>query len=175
LNPVVEIRPGEMQFWRIANIGATLFIPLQIQSMSLYVVATDGHPLSRPRKISDVLLGPGQRIDAIAIGPPGGEYAMGTTLFKNMAWREPFPAQQIATVVSAGSPSSTDAEADVLRQRVAGSRWIDEVRASTIARRTPAPVVRGETENLQSTIHFWSEPRSTSDGQAAREGLSVGE
>lgn len=40
---------------------------------------------------------------------------------------------------------------------------------------TPAPVVRGETENLQSTIHFWSELRPSSDGQAAREGLSVGE
>jgi suppressor of ftsI len=78
LNPVVDIRPGEMQFWRIANIGATLFFPLQIQGMPLYVMATDGHPLSQPRKINEVLLGPGQRIDAIAVGPPAGEYTMRT-------------------------------------------------------------------------------------------------
>jgi suppressor of ftsI len=134
LNPVVDIRPGEIQFWRIANIGATLFSPFQIQGMPLYVIATDGHPLSRPRKISDFLLGPGQRIDAIAVGPPAGEYAMGTILFKNMAWRDPFPAQQIATIVSAGSPASTDAETEVLRQRVAHPGWIDDVRASPIAR-----------------------------------------
>ncbi len=122
MNPVVEIRPGEMQFWRIANIGATLFSPFQIEGVPLYAIATDGHPLSRPRKISEFLLGPGQRIDAIAIGPPAGEYAMRTLLFKNMAWRDPFPAQQIATIVSAGSPAATGAEAEVQRQRVARSR-----------------------------------------------------
>jgi suppressor of ftsI len=135
LNPVVEIRPGEMQFWRIANIGASLFFPFQIEGMPLYVVATDGHPLSRPRKLSEFLIGPGQRIDAIAIGPTAGEYAMATKLFQNMAWREPFPAQQFATIVSTGSPASANAEAEVLRQRNDRPRWIEEVRASTIARR----------------------------------------
>jgi suppressor of ftsI len=134
MNPVVEIRPGEIQFWRIAHIGASLFFPFQIEGMPLYVVATDGHPLSRPRKSSEFLIGPGQRIDAIAIGPPAGEYAMATKLFKNMAWREPFPAQQIATIVSTGSSRSPDAEAEVLRQRDDRPRWIDEVRVSTIAR-----------------------------------------
>ena len=122
LNPVVEIRPGELQFWRIANIGATLFIPFQFEGMPLYVIATDGHSLAHPRKMSNFFLGPGQRIDAIAIGPPAGEYAVSTILFKNMAWREPFPAQRIATVVSTGSPQSADAETEVLRQRVGGPR-----------------------------------------------------
>jgi FtsP/CotA-like multicopper oxidase with cupredoxin domain len=134
LNPIVEICPGELQFWRIAHIGATLFFPFQFEGMPLYVIATDGHPLSRSRKVSEFLLGPGQRIDAIAIGPPAGEYAVSTSLFKNMAWREPFPAQQIATVVSTGSPQSAGAETEVLRQRIDRSRWIDEVRASKIAR-----------------------------------------
>src|SRR5712691_9805230 len=41
LNPAVQIRPGELQFWRIANIGATLFIKLRIAGMPLHVVATD--------------------------------------------------------------------------------------------------------------------------------------
>jgi suppressor of ftsI len=148
MNPVVEIRPGEMQFWRIAHIGATLFSPFQIHGMSLYVIATDGHPLSRPRKISEFLLGPGQRIDAIAIGPPAGEYAMGALLFKNMAWRDPFPAQQIATIVSAGSPASGDAEAEIMRQRVARPRWIDEVRASPIARQRRLVYSRTEDRSV---------------------------
>jgi suppressor of ftsI len=134
LDPLVDIRPGEMQFWRIANIGATLFFPLQVAGMPLYVIATDGHPLAQPKKIDQVLIGPGQRLDAIVIGPPAGEYAMSTPLFKNMAWRDPFPAQQIATVVSAGPAAAVDAEPEVLRQRVASPRWIDEVRMSPIAR-----------------------------------------
>ena len=113
MNPVVDIRPGEMQFWRIAHIGATLFAPFRFDGVSLYAIATDGHPLARPRKMSEVVLGPGQRIDAIAIGPPPGEYAIATLPFKNMAWREVFPGQQIATIVSAGSPVSANADAEV--------------------------------------------------------------
>jgi suppressor of ftsI len=148
MNPVVEIRPGEMQFWRIAHIGATLFSPLQIQGMPLYVIATDGHPLSRPRKISEFLLGPGQRIDAIAIGPPAGEYAMATLLFKNMAWRDPFPAQQIATIVSAGSPASGNTEAEIMRQRAARPRWIDEVRTSPVARQRRLVYSRTEDRSV---------------------------
>jgi len=148
LNPVVEIRPGEMQFWRIANIGASLFFPFQIEGMALYVVATDGHPLSRPRKSSEFLIGPGQRIDAIVVGPPAGEYAMGTKLFKNMAWREPFPAQQIATIVSTGSRASADAEAEVLLFRNDRPRWIDAVRASPIARRRRLEYSRTEDRSV---------------------------
>jgi len=59
--------PGEMQFWRIGNIGATAFLKFRIEGMPLYVLATDGHPLLRPRKLTELFLGPGERIDAIAI------------------------------------------------------------------------------------------------------------
>ena len=136
LNPTVQIRPGELQFWRIANIGATLFIKFQIEGMPLYVMATDGHPLSQPRKTTEFFIGPGQRIDVIAIGPPAGEYAMRTISFQNEAWKKPDPVQQLATIVSTGSGAiSANAEAAVLRQHVVGTRWIDEVRSAAIARR----------------------------------------
>jgi suppressor of ftsI len=148
MNPVVEIRPGEMQFWRIAHIGATLFAPFQFQGVSLYVIATDGHPLSRPRKMNELLLGPGQRIDAIAVGPPAGEYAFTTLPFKNMAWREVFPGQQVATIASAGPPASGDADAEVSRQRVAQPRWIDEVRASKVARQRRIVYSRTEDRSV---------------------------
>jgi suppressor of ftsI len=102
--------------------------------VSLYVVATDGHPLARPRKMNEFLLGPGQRIDAIAVGPSPGEYAIATLPFKNMAWREIFPGQQVATIVSAGPPAKANAEAAVSGQQIAEARWIDEVRKSAVAR-----------------------------------------
>jgi suppressor of ftsI len=131
LNPVVQIRPGEMQFWRIANIGATLFIKFQIEGMPLYVVATDGHPRSQPGKTTEFFLGPGQRIDTIAIGPPAGEYIMRTISFKNEAWKKPAPPQQLAVIVSDGSGSAElDAETEVLAQRIVGPRWIDEVQSA---------------------------------------------
>jgi suppressor of ftsI len=136
LNPVVPIRPGEMQFWRIANIGATMFLKFRVEGMPLYVLATDGHALSRPRKFTEFFVGPGQRIDAIAIGPPAGEHAMHTIAFRDSAWGTPDPAQTMATIVSAG-PAAVDlgAQTQVLRQRVRGARWIDEVRSAPISRR----------------------------------------
>jgi suppressor of ftsI len=137
INPTVAISPGELQFWRIGHIGATLFIRFRIEGMPLYVLATDGHPLSSPRKVNEFLIGPGERIDAVAIGPGPGEYAMRTIAFQNEAWRKPDPAQQLASIVSAGPQSSGRAgETDILRSRPDEmSPWIDEVRSAPIARR----------------------------------------
>jgi FtsP/CotA-like multicopper oxidase with cupredoxin domain len=136
INPLVQIRPGQMQLWRIANIGAELFIKLHVEGMALYVIATDGHALTQPHKITQLFLGAGQRVDAIVIGPPAGEYAMATIQFKNEAWKTPAPSQQIATIVSSGPAVSLAAlEPQILGQRVRGETWIDEVRAAPIARR----------------------------------------
>jgi FtsP/CotA-like multicopper oxidase with cupredoxin domain len=136
LNPTVAIRPGEMQFWRLANIGATLFIKFRIERMPLYVVAMDGHPLSRPRMMAEFFVGPGERIDAIAVGPEPGEYGMTTIPFQNQAWRKPDASQQLATVLSSGSAASSAArESEILDQRLDGPRWVDEVRTAAIARR----------------------------------------
>ncbi|MDB5444454.1 MAG: hypothetical protein JWP86_1390 [Phenylobacterium sp.] len=136
INPVVAIRPGEVQFWRIAHIGATEFVKVGIAGMPLYAIANDGHPLSRPQRLTEFFIGPGQRIDAIAIGPPAGEYAMRTIPFQNQAWNPPTPAEQIATIVASGGQASAGArEAEILGQRVQEHRWIDEVRRAPIARR----------------------------------------
>jgi suppressor of ftsI len=136
INPVVQIRPGEMQFWRLANIGAELFIKLRLEGMELYVIATDGHALTQPRKTTQLFLGAGQRVDAIVIGPPAGEYRMTTIPFQNEAWKTPAPSQQIATILSSG-PAVSQAllEPQILGQRVRGETWIDEVRSAPIARR----------------------------------------
>jgi len=137
INPTVAIRPGEMQFWRIGHIGATLFIRFCIEGMPLYVLATDGHPLSSPRKVNEFLVGPGERIDAVAIGPEPGEYAMRTISFQNEAWRKPESVQQLASIVSAGPRASgRDGETEILRLHANETRpWIDEVRSAPIARR----------------------------------------
>jgi suppressor of ftsI len=136
INPAIAMRAGEMQFWRIAHIGASQFFKFRIEGMPLYVVATDGHALSQPRKVTEFFIGPGERVDAIAIGPAPGEYPMRTISFQNEAWRPPEPVLPLAVVTSSGS-TAPDAglEHEVLRQRVVGPQWIDAVRAAAIARR----------------------------------------
>jgi suppressor of ftsI len=135
LNPLIGIGTGELQFWRIAHVGASKFLRFQIDGMPLYVVATDGHALSQPRKTSELFIGPGERIDAVAIGPATGEHAMRTIPFQNEAWRLPESSLQLATISSNGSYSNAGIEDEVVRQGVMGPRWIDDVRAAPIARR----------------------------------------
>ena len=115
LNPSVGMRAGEMQFWRIAHIGASKFLKFRIEGMPLYVVATDGHALSQPRRMTDFFIGPGERIDAIAIGPPAGEYPMRTISFQNEAWRPAERSLQLATISSSGSSASVAIEKEVLK------------------------------------------------------------
>ena len=84
----------------------------------------------------ELFLGPGERVDAIAIGPQSGEYAMRTIPFQNEAWKKPQASRQLATIVAAGSgASSAHAETEILRQRLAAAAWTDEVRSAPIARR----------------------------------------
>ena len=120
INPAVAIRSGEMQFWRIAHIGASDFYKFRIEGMPLYVMATDGHALSQPRKMTEFFIGPGERIDAIAIGPPAGEYPMRTISFQNEAWRPPEPVLQLAVIYSSGLSENAAIEDEYLAP---AGRW----------------------------------------------------
>jgi suppressor of ftsI len=60
----------------------------------------------------------------------------------------PFPAQHIATIVSAGPAVQADAEPEVLRQHVAAPRWIDEVRQSPISRQRRIVYSRTEDRSV---------------------------
>jgi suppressor of ftsI len=135
INPVLAMRSGEIQFWRIAHIGASDFYKFSIEGMPLYVVATDGHALSQPRKMTEFFIGPGERIEAIAVGPPAGEYPMRTISFQNEAWRPAEPVRQLAVINSSGVSPGAAPEDEILSQRVKGRQWIDDVRAAPIARR----------------------------------------
>jgi suppressor of ftsI len=136
VEPMVAMAPGETQFWRVGNIGATRFIKIRVDGVRLYAVATDGHPLSRPRQLSELFLGPGERIDLIAVAPEPGAYTMRSISFPNEAWRKPDPAQNLATIVSAGKAEhKVGTEAEILSQSVQGDGWMDAVRSSPIARR----------------------------------------
>ena len=78
---VVPIKPGEKQFWRVANASADTIIDLQIQydgkAQPLQVVALDGVPTGSQDGTStgstvtmtDILLAPAARAEFIVTGP----------------------------------------------------------------------------------------------------------
>ena len=142
MNPAVEIRPGEMQFWRIANIGATLFSP----------VPDRGHAALRDRNGWTSVLAPAQ--DRASFSSARASASMRSRSVRrpaNTPWARSVQEHGVAGPVSGPADRhhrvrriarAGDAEAQVLRQRVARPRWIDEVRASPIVRQRRARSIR---------------------------------
>ena len=65
VNPVLTMRPGQVQRWKIVNASNARFYKLSLSNHSLNVVGTDGGLLNKPYAQSTVLLSPGERIDVL--------------------------------------------------------------------------------------------------------------
>jgi FtsP/CotA-like multicopper oxidase with cupredoxin domain len=77
--PVIQMKAGEKQFWRVANATIQDFIPLQFQvngvSQPLEVIALDGYPLAKTRLQNTILIPPAGRAEFIVQAPTTGSSA----------------------------------------------------------------------------------------------------
>jgi suppressor of ftsI len=112
LRPKIDIAPGERQFWRIVNASPDRYADLEVDSVSLDVVALDGMPLAyhdpsiHKRSMSHVLVPPAGRVEAIVTGPPADSHAsLRTRCFDTGPDGDSNPAMILADIVSA--PRST--------------------------------------------------------------------
>jgi FtsP/CotA-like multicopper oxidase with cupredoxin domain len=75
--PIIRMRPGEKQFWRVANATIQDFMPLQVQidgkPEQLQLIALDGYPLAKSRFEDTILVPPGGRAEFIVQAPEGGQ------------------------------------------------------------------------------------------------------
>lgn len=73
VNPVLGIRPGQVQRWRIFNTSTARFYRLSLEGHSLQVIGTDGGLLDRPYPVSELLVAPAERLDVLvqASATPG--------------------------------------------------------------------------------------------------------
>jgi FtsP/CotA-like multicopper oxidase with cupredoxin domain len=70
--PVIVLRPGETELWRIANVGADVYYDLSLEGHRFQVVARDGHRLTHVEPADTLVLSPGARIEAlVTAGAPG--------------------------------------------------------------------------------------------------------
>jgi FtsP/CotA-like multicopper oxidase with cupredoxin domain len=65
VNPVLQIRPGQVQRWQIVNACNSRFLKLALERHSLCLIGTDGGQLDKPYPLSSILLAPGERIDLL--------------------------------------------------------------------------------------------------------------
>lgn len=65
VNPVLKIRPGQVQRWQIVNACNARFFKLALENHSIQLVGTDGGLLDKPYQVSSLLLSPGERVDIL--------------------------------------------------------------------------------------------------------------
>ncbi len=65
VNPVLPIRPGQVQRWRVINASNARFYKLSLENHTLYVIGTEGGLLDKPYPVSSLLLSPGERADIL--------------------------------------------------------------------------------------------------------------
>ncbi|SJM90988.1 multicopper oxidase family protein [Crenothrix polyspora] len=63
VNPVLNMKPGQVQHWKIVNASNARFYKLSLASHNLQIIGTDGGLLDKPYPQSSILLSPGERID----------------------------------------------------------------------------------------------------------------
>jgi FtsP/CotA-like multicopper oxidase with cupredoxin domain len=83
-HPVIQMKAGEKQFWRVANATVQDFMPLQVQvngtAQKMELIALDGYPLSKPRIETTILVPPAGRAEFIVEAPAAGQVANFVTL-----------------------------------------------------------------------------------------------
>jgi suppressor of ftsI len=113
IRPLIPIRPGERQFWRIVNASPDRYADIQLGGQQLEIVALDGMPLSYhdrnqgTRRVDHILVAPAGRVEAIVTGA-GARTTFSTRCVDTGPDGDYNPAMVLADVVS--SPQAAEPE-----------------------------------------------------------------
>jgi suppressor of ftsI len=105
LTPTIQIRPGEVQLWRLANISANIYYNVQLQGQQFQVIAHDANPVDRIWAADSLLLAAGARFDVLVRGGPPGSTQLQTLPYNTGPAGNQFPQATLATLVSGGPPT----------------------------------------------------------------------
>ncbi len=78
--PVIGIRSGEVQRWRVINVSAARIYRLAIPGQTLLHVGDDGGLFERPREVGEILLANSERVEILVrgTGSPGSKTTLQT-------------------------------------------------------------------------------------------------
>ncbi len=99
--PVIRMRPGEVQRWRIVHAGHEDNLRLALEAHGLQVIAYDGIRKPQIDRGDSLLMAPGQRADVLVQAGAAGSYAL-RAVANDQGY--PSPAGPLARVVVEGEP-----------------------------------------------------------------------
>jgi FtsP/CotA-like multicopper oxidase with cupredoxin domain len=125
--PVIDMKPGEKQFWRVANATLQDFLQLQVQvngtAVPLEMIALDGYPLAQTRNQTTILVPPAGRAEFIVQAPSSGSAIFVTNAYSTGPTGNADIAATLATIqttnttASSHMPESTPPTADGVKFR----------------------------------------------------------
>jgi FtsP/CotA-like multicopper oxidase with cupredoxin domain len=159
--PIITMKPGERQFWRVVNATLQDFLPLEVWINSkpekLELVALDGYPLNQTRKVQTILIPPAGRAEFIVQGPPSGGFGQFLTDdYSTGPTGNPDLTQLLAMIqlkASDAQPAKPDPPEDTAKAPADKMRWSDlESRRVTAERKLYFSEEFGGTNG---PIHFY--------------------
>jgi FtsP/CotA-like multicopper oxidase with cupredoxin domain len=149
VDPIIQMKPGEKQFWRVLNSTLQDFMPLQVQfngvAQPMELIALDGYPLAAPRKETTILVPPAGRAEFIVQAPPAGTSAI-----------------FITNNYSTGPAGNPD-----LEQKLADIKLSTDANQGQKVKSTPAPLIsmdtikfanlKNKTATTQRSLYFSEE------------------
>jgi FtsP/CotA-like multicopper oxidase with cupredoxin domain len=103
--PIMRLRPGEVQRWRIVHAGHENNFRLALDGHALHAIAYDGIPNARIDRDESLVMTPGQRVDVLIQAGEAGTYQL-AAVANDQGY--PSPTGPLATVVVAGEPLPMD-------------------------------------------------------------------
>jgi len=76
VNPVIRLRPGEVQRWRLINASHAYAVELKLEQNSFTALCYDGNPLPQTSITDRIKLIPGNRADVLVKGGEPGTYTL---------------------------------------------------------------------------------------------------
>ncbi len=74
--PIIQMKPGEKEFWRVANSSTQAFLSLQLlfgaDAQTLEVISLDGVPVTGDPMVTSIDVPPAGRAEFVVTGPPAG-------------------------------------------------------------------------------------------------------
>ena len=104
VNPTISIRPGETQFFRIANIGSDIYYRLRLDGHVFHEIARDGNRATQITTRQELLIPPSSRAEVLIQGAGPGSYALRAEAFNTGPAGDSYDAATIATLMSQGLP-----------------------------------------------------------------------
>jgi suppressor of ftsI len=103
--PVLTMRPGQTELWRLSNEGADILYNLKLPGYKFTIIGQDGYPVARVTTANTLILPPAKRWDVLvtASAHPGSTW-LATLPINSGPQGDSYPGARLMKVRAAGAP-----------------------------------------------------------------------